>query len=235
MIRPGRVAALLLGSGMCALIYQIAWLRSLRLIFGASTASNAAVLAIFMGGLGLGGFVLGARADRSRNPLRMYALLELGVVVCAALSPWLISAARRLYLSAGGTLALGAFGGTVLKLVLSTLVLGPATFLMGGTLPAVTRAVQREEDASRTSMALLYGSNTIGAVAGAMLGAFVLLEALGIRATLAAAAMINACVAGVALLMARGRDTTPEGASAVSGQRSAISRPAGSVRRPRAS
>ena len=56
-----KVALLLFGSGMCALIYQMAWLREFRLIFGASTAASAAVLAIFMGGLGLGSLWLGAR------------------------------------------------------------------------------------------------------------------------------------------------------------------------------
>src|SRR5713101_2283952 len=59
------VALLLFGSGLTALIYQIAWMRELRLIFGFSTAASAAVLAIFMGGLGLGGWLLGRRADKA--------------------------------------------------------------------------------------------------------------------------------------------------------------------------
>ena len=42
-----RVAALLCGSGLCALVYQIAWLCEFRLIFGESTVASAAVLAIF--------------------------------------------------------------------------------------------------------------------------------------------------------------------------------------------
>src|SRR5438105_58929 len=52
--RTAPVAALLFGSGFCALVYQVAWLREFRLIFGASTAASAAVTAIFIGGLGLG-------------------------------------------------------------------------------------------------------------------------------------------------------------------------------------
>ena len=70
------VAPLLFGSGFCALIYQIAWQREFRLIFGASTAASAAVVAVFMGGLGLGGWVIGPRADRRADPLRFYAALE---------------------------------------------------------------------------------------------------------------------------------------------------------------
>lgn len=63
-----KVAALLFGSGSCALIYQTVWMRQFRLIFGASTAATAAVLAIFMGGLGLGSALLGKRADAQSNP-----------------------------------------------------------------------------------------------------------------------------------------------------------------------
>jgi predicted membrane-bound spermidine synthase len=81
------IAPLLFGSGFCALIYQIAWQREFRLIFGASTAASAAVVAVFMGGLGLGGWVIGPRADRRANPLRFYAALEAVVAVTAAATP----------------------------------------------------------------------------------------------------------------------------------------------------
>ena len=74
--RSWLIAALLFGSGFCALVYQVAWLRDFRLIFGASTAASAAVLAIFIGGLGIGGLLLGPRADRHRRPLLIYAQLE---------------------------------------------------------------------------------------------------------------------------------------------------------------
>ena len=85
--RLWRVAALLFGSGACALIYQVAWFRELRLVFGASTASSAAVLAVFMGGLGIGGALLGKRADASPNALRLYANLEIAVALTAAATP----------------------------------------------------------------------------------------------------------------------------------------------------
>src|SRR5216110_474927 len=111
------VGSLLLGSGCCALIYQIAWLREFRLIFGASTAASAAVLAIFIGGLGLGGVLLGKRADAHRRPIGLYAALEIGVGLCAALTPLLLSAVRAAYLGLGGTVTLGLFGGTLLRLV----------------------------------------------------------------------------------------------------------------------
>jgi len=61
------LAGLIFLSGACALVYQVAWLREFRLIFGAATPATAAVLAVFMGGLGVGSASLGRRAERSGN------------------------------------------------------------------------------------------------------------------------------------------------------------------------
>src|SRR5918911_1128324 len=85
--RTAPVAALLFGSGFCALVYQTAWLREFRLIFGASTAASAAVLGIFMAGLGFGGIVLGRRVEQSTGPLAFYGYLELLIAASAAVSP----------------------------------------------------------------------------------------------------------------------------------------------------
>src|SRR5437667_103323 len=77
---PIAVASLMLGSGFCALVYQTTWMRQFRLIFGASTLATAAVLAIFMGGLGLGSALLGRRArggdQRRRRPPQAGAALR---------------------------------------------------------------------------------------------------------------------------------------------------------------
>ena len=74
---------------------------------------------------------------------------------------------------------------------------------MGGTLPAAARAVGGDEDAGRRRVAVLYGINTLGAVTGALLATFALLERLGADATLWAAAVLNAVVGGCALWIAR--------------------------------
>jgi spermidine synthase len=202
-LKIARVAPLLLASGFCSLIYQVSWLREFRLVFGASTAASAAVLAIFIGGLGVGGLVLGKRADRAASPLMMYGNLELVIAATAALSPLLFVAIRHLYVGAGGTFALGITGGTVLRLVLASLVLGVPTLAMGGTLAAVTRAVSVDADARRRGLAVLYGVNTLGAVLGALASTFVLLEILGTRRTIWTAALLNALVALIARNIAR--------------------------------
>ncbi len=199
----GRLAPLIFVSGFCALVYQTAWQREFRLIFGASTAASAAVVAVFMGGLGLGGWIIGPRADRYRNPLRLYAMLEAVVALTAFATPALLHLARGAYLALGGTVVLGDAGGNVARIVLATLVLLPPTFVAGGTLGAASRAVEHEGDPRRRGMAVLYGVNTLGAVAGCMLATFWWLESLGTRRTLWLAALVNLAIAAIAGAMSR--------------------------------
>ncbi len=209
-----RIAALLFFSGLSALIYQTVWLRQFRLIFGASTFATGAVLAIFMGGLGIGSALLGRRADTKERPLAYYARLELLIALTAAISPLLLMVVAKIYFASGGSPNLGIAGATLLRLALSTLVLGPATILMGGTLPAAARAVETEDDKGRRAVALLYGVNTLGAVTGTLLSTFFLLERIGNVATLSVAVLVNVAVAFTAQAISRALASPHEAANA---------------------
>ncbi len=192
-MRPGLVltSIFLFLSGMCGLIYQVVWFQELRLVFGTSTAACSAVVAIFMAGLGLGSLFLGRLGERSPSPLRLYGNLELGIAASAMLSPFLLEGVRAVYLWLGGTATLGSAGGAAVRGLLSALVLGVPTFLMGGTLPAALKAGQSSKDSGRTGSAVIYGSNTLGAVLGASLTTFWLLETFGLRRSLFLAAGFN--------------------------------------------
>ncbi len=202
------MAALLCASGCCALIYQVAWLREFRLIFGASTAASAAVLAIFIGGLGIGGLILGKRADAHPRPILFYARLETIVAISAALSPFLLAFVRQSYVFAGGTPRLGLVVGTASRLILSALVLAVPTIAMGGTLPAAARGVTRQTDVRRQDVAALYALNTLGAVIGCVVSTFFMLEVFGTHQTLWLAAAANVLVALAARQIDRRLDAT---------------------------
>src|SRR5512144_1507968 len=76
-------------SGATALIYEVLWARMLGLVFGATTIAISAVLAAFMGGLATGSALGGPLARRLKNPLRTYALIEIGIGLYALIVPWL--------------------------------------------------------------------------------------------------------------------------------------------------
>jgi len=197
------VAPLVFTSGAAALVFQVAWMRELRLIFGATTAAVAAVLAIFMAGLGLGSALLGKRIDRAPAPLRVYGLLEIAIALSAAVTPWLIDFIRAIYIHLGGQESLGLAGATIVRIALTAAVIGVPACLMGGTLPAAVRAVTSSDDKSRGSLGVLYGSNTLGAVFGSVVSTFFALESLGTRATLWAGCAAGLGAGALALSLAR--------------------------------
>ncbi|HEY4284363.1 MAG TPA: fused MFS/spermidine synthase, partial [Chthoniobacterales bacterium] len=219
-----RISPLLFLSGFSALLYQTTWLREFRLIFGASTAATAAVLAIFMGGLGLGSALLGTKVEENLRPLRLYARLELAIAIGAALSPLLLYLVQHTYIALGGTVALGPVFGAVVRILLSALAIGGPAFLMGGTLPAAVRAAVPEDDDSRHTVAFLYGVNTLGAVFGAIGATFYFFDKWGNHATIILAVAINGVVALAAWWFSRtvppitaGKTRAPENPMAPAG------------------
>jgi spermidine synthase len=207
-------AGLVFCSGASALVFQLAWMRELRLIFGGTTAATAAVLAIFMAGLGVGSAVLGKRADRVANPMKMYGLLEAAIAASTALTPVLIHWASTFYLQMGGQESLGIWGATTVRIGLTAVVIALPTFLMGGTLPALVRAVTPSSDVNRRALALLYGSNTLGAVFGAAVTTFYALDRFGTRATLWSGCALGLVIGSIAFRWSQSLRSLPEEANA---------------------
>src|SRR5437868_7211359 len=67
------------GSGCAALIYEVVWLQLLQLVIGSTAVSLGVLLGTFMGGMCAGGLLLPRLVSPRRHPLRVYALLELGI------------------------------------------------------------------------------------------------------------------------------------------------------------
>lgn len=188
-------------SGAAALIYQTAWHRLLGLFAGADTIAAALVVGAFLLGLGIGSLAAGLYADRlsRRAALIAFALCEVGIAAFAAASPWLYydGIYRNL-------LPVSASRWVVFGVVFAGL-LWP-TFLMGCSLPFLSKAVVRRIDGSAQLIGRLYGVNTLGAGVGAFIGGWVLLGTFGFDVTIMIGAALNLVVAAGGLLMARGLD-----------------------------
>ena len=193
-MRKRAIFLLVFVSGACSLADQAVWFRWLRTVFGGSTQANSAVLACFMGGLGLGAHLVSARAERSKNPLALYARVELLAAALSTLSPLVLMVTEPVFVWSGGSRAVALFG-TALA------VFAPAVF-MGATLPSACR-VYLESGGERERLGLVYGANTLGAVFGAMVPAFFLIERLGLSKTFSLSVAVNIAIGLAALLMSR--------------------------------
>lgn len=189
------LAACLALSGFSALVFEVVWVRELRLLFGSTTLAVGSTVAAFMLGLSLGG-ILGGRISRAgRYNLSTYGWLELAIAIWGGLVPFLL----RL-LPALSPPALPFWPATFLRFGLVLAALLPATAAMGATLPVAVAAL-RERFASGEGAAILYGTNTVGATAGAFSTAFLLFPRLGVRGTNLAAALIEAGLAFFVLVV----------------------------------
>src|ERR1700722_9654547 len=190
-------------SGCSALIYEVVWYQLLQFVIGSTAVSLAVLLSTFMGGLCLGSlFFSRVIAVRGHHPLRLYAAMEAGIGVCGIFVLLVVPVAGTIYATAAGH---GA-PAILLRAMLCAICLLPPTILMGASLPAVARWVDRTPQ-SASWLGLLYGGNTLGAVLGCLLAGFYLLRIFDMRTATYFAAAINFVVALLSFLIAR---RTPE-------------------------
>ncbi|WP_240359339.1 fused MFS/spermidine synthase [Pyxidicoccus trucidator] len=195
------MAALLFLSGATALVYELVWSKYLGNVLGNSGQAHAVVLATFMGGLALGASVFGRTADRVKNPLALYGLLELGVGLYALAFPYVLDALSSLWLVLAPAVPDGFR--VAPRLLVASLSLVVPTLLMGGTLPALVRHFASSLAGVQRELARLYAVNSLGAATGVFIAGTKLVPAVGLAASAQGAAALNVLLALAALALAR--------------------------------
>ena len=171
--------------------YEIVWYQLLEFAIGSTAVSLGVLLATFMGGLCLGSFALPRVFARRRyHPLRVYALIELGIGVCGLLVRVAIPLADRVYVAAMGY----GMPAILLRAAICAVCLLPPTLLMGASLPAVARWVQATPRGV-SWLGFLYGANTAGAVLGCLIAGFYLLRVFNMTVATLVAVLLNIAVA----------------------------------------
>ena len=201
---PALIPICFFASGFAGLALETVWSRLLALRIGGSAEAVTAVVTAYMAGLGLGSLAAGRFAPRSRNPLRLYAWLEVAIAVFAVASPLVLAAPDGLFRLAHDQEEVARALPFAVRFLTSLVLLMVPTFAMGATLPLLVEALTRRGGAYGTRVAVLYGINTIGAVAGTLAAGFWLLPAFGNQATLWVAAGLDLAVAAL-LLVGPGR------------------------------
>jgi len=188
---------LFVGSGCSALIYEVVWLQSLQLVIGSSAVSLGVLLGTFMGGMCLGSLILPRVVSPRRHPLRVYALIELGIGITGIALLFGMPYMDQLYAAH----VKPGLASILMRGAVCAICLLPPTLLMGATLPAMARWVEATPRGV-SWLGFFYGSNIAGAVFGCLLAGFYLLRVHdGAIATYVAAAL-NWTVALAALLLA---------------------------------
>src|SRR5688572_7216140 len=189
---------LFVGSGCAALIYEVVWFQLLQLSIGSSAVSLGVLLGVYMGGMCLGSLLLPRFLNRASHPLRVYAMLELGIGLFGLIVLYAVPLIGSAYTAIAGS----GPANLILRAAVAGVCLIPPTLLMGATLPAIARWVETTPRGV-SWLGFFYGGNLAGAVAGSLIAGFYLLRVYDMpRATFVAVAL-NIVVALLAFAVAR--------------------------------
>jgi spermidine synthase len=190
-------------SGFAGLIYQSIWSHYLKLFLGHAAYAQTLVLAIFMGGMALGSWAVSRYTHRIGDLLRGYAIAELGIGMLAFLF-------HRVFVFSTGWAfdtvlpSLGGFGVDLFKWTLASLLILPASVLLGTTFPLMSAGIMRAyPDVGGRTLAMLYFTNSFGAAFGVLASGFYLIGRLGLPGTLLAAGAMNVALALLVWLLVR--------------------------------
>ena len=192
-----RAAALLLAvaflTGLASFIYEISWIRMLSLVLGASTHSFELMLSTFILGLALGGLAVRRRVDAVASPERLLGWVQvvMGMLALLTLPVYDRSFELMEYLMNG--LARNEAGYLLFNLsgqAIAALVMLPATFCAGMTLPLITGALLRS-GAGEGAIGRVYAANTLGAIAGVLFAVHIGLPALGLKGALVVGSLVD--------------------------------------------
>lgn len=206
---PARVARLLLGvafgTAVASFVYEIGWIRMLALVLGSATHAFELMLSAFIFGLALGALWARAHADRFVHPVRALGVVQwvMGALALATLPLYLESFHWTEMLFAMLTRTPEGYRAfTAARYGICLLVMLPATFCAGITLPLITKLLLRDGTGGATgerAIGVVYALNTLGSIVGAALAGLVLLPLLGLRTMLVAGALVDMGL-GLALL-----------------------------------
>ncbi|HYN09992.1 MAG TPA: fused MFS/spermidine synthase [Vicinamibacterales bacterium] len=197
-------AATLALTGFAALVSEVVWTRVLALVIGPTTYAFGLMLTSFITGLGCGS-VLGARlTKRIREPQLWLALLVAAFALASAVALWRIAGLPVAVAESIATSSGMPFRSVLWRQgLIAASILLPVAIVLGALFPVAVRVAARARDDLAQDLAVLYTSNTIGAICGSLLAGFALIPWLGLRATIVAIVAVTA--AGAIVVAATGR------------------------------
>jgi predicted membrane-bound spermidine synthase len=195
------VAAFL--TGAASFMYELGWIRMLSLVLGSSTHSFELMLSAFIFGLAFGGLYVRQRIERVRDPVAYVAHVMIVMGALAALTlpaynltfdfmAWFLETSTR---TANGYAEFNA-----ISQLIAALIMIPATFCAGMTLPLLTNELMRRGTGER-AIGTIYSANTLGAIIGVLLTIHLLMPLIGVKGVILSGAAIHMMV-GLSRLIA---------------------------------
>jgi predicted membrane-bound spermidine synthase len=175
--------AIALLTGLSSFIYEIGWIRMLSLVLGSSTHAFELMLSAFISGIAFGGLWIKRRIDSIDDPRRFLALVQvaMGLLALATLPVYGGTFNAMSWLM--GNLPITETGYVLFNIAshgIAMVIMLPAAFCAGMTLPLITTALLRSGTGER-SIGAVYGFNTIGSILGVITAIHLAMPLLGLK------------------------------------------------------
>jgi spermidine synthase len=185
------LAGIVLGlSGFAALMYEIAWIRVFSLIVGPTTYATAATLVALIGGMALGSIAGTRTAGQARRPVLWLVLALAGAALAVSVGTSLAGTYLPAFVAQEIARSPEASGRLlVLQVTLAAALVVPAAACLGLAFPLSLDLIRHDERVARR-VGVVYAVNTLAAVAGSLVAAFVAIPLYGLQPTLAAVSVL---------------------------------------------
>lgn len=183
-------------TGMASFIYEVAWIRMLSMVLGASTHSFELMLSAFITGLAIGGYWIRKRIDRLKDPVGFAATIQVLMGLFALSTIFLYGYSFEImafFMAAIEQTTQGYLLFTLAGHSIALLIMLPATICAGMTLPLFTFILLRLGHGER-SIGQIYASNTIGAIAGVIFTIFIGMPVLNLKGSILTGAIIDIAI-----------------------------------------
>ncbi len=165
-------------SGLTALGAEVVWTRLLSVMLGATVYTFSIILAVFLGGLGVGSGVASHLARQMKNPRGALGVCQLLLAAAIAWTAYTLADALPNW-PIDPLLARGAIFNFQVDIMRCMWAVFPAACLWGASFPfALAAAAERSQD-SGTLAGRVYAVNTLGGVFGALTFSIILIPWIG--------------------------------------------------------
>jgi len=179
-------------SGFSGLIYESIWTHYLKLVLGHAAYAQTLVLAIFMGGMAIGAWLISDKSRKISNPILVYAIIELVVGIFALVF-------HKIFLVSQGFLYESILvnvdstnAAVIIRWFWAAMLILPQSILLGATFPLMSAGIVRvSPDKTGSILSMLYFTNSIGAAIGVLVSGFVLIDFVGLPGTILTAGLLN--------------------------------------------
>src|SRR5215471_6839227 len=195
-------------SGFVALAYEVIWSRVLALIIGSSVYAFSIMLTTFLIGLAAGATIESRFVDRIRAPIRMFALLEVGVGVTSLAGAYVFNDLPYVFVQLYRWVDSNAFGLILFaRFLIASFVMIVPTLLLGALFPLVVKIISSRKLGRTTGRTVgdAYAANTLGAIAGSFASGFIMVPWLGLLGSVRLCVALNFLVAGTAFTVSAQR------------------------------